>query len=84
MVDSEAPAGEGARAADGSSPSGQAAKPLEKPPEVVAFEAGKEIMDLLRSKHPHSTGSLELMMSEIGAPRTLHTRLPGAMAAPLS
>ncbi|EIE23491.1 hypothetical protein COCSUDRAFT_65942 [Coccomyxa subellipsoidea C-169] len=66
VVDSEAPAGEGARAADGSSPSGQAAKPLEKPPEVVAFEAGKEIMDLLRSKHPHSTGSLELMMSEIG------------------
>lgn len=66
VVDSEATAGEGAKATDGSSPSGQVVKPLEKPPEVVAFEAGKEIMDLLRSKHPHSTGALELMMSEIG------------------
>lgn len=78
MVDSSeaAPAGEGAKGAaatDGSSPgSGPAVKPLEKPPEVVAFEAGKEIMDLLRSKHPHSTGALELMMSEIGA----HPALP--------
>ncbi|BDA47386.1 probable transcription-associated protein 1 [Coccomyxa sp. Obi] len=67
VVDSEPTAGEGAKGtADGSSPNGQVVKPLEKPPEVVAFEAGKEIMDLLRSKHPHSTGALELMMSEIG------------------
>ena len=68
VVDSEPTAGEGTKGtADGSSPNGQVGKPLEKPPEVVAFEAGKEIMDLLRSKHPHSTGALELMMSEIGA-----------------
>ncbi len=66
-MDSEPTAGEGAKGTvDGSSPNGQVVKPLEKPPEVVAFEAGKEIMDLLRSKHPHSTGALELMMSEIG------------------
>jgi hypothetical protein len=34
---------------------------------VVAFEAGKEIMDLLRAKHPHTTAALEAMMSEVGA-----------------
>ena len=41
-------------------------KTFEKPPEVVAFESGKEIMDLLRNKHPHAITALELMMTEIG------------------
>jgi hypothetical protein len=63
-AESEGPGNE-ANKAEGVSPA-QTPKPLEKPAEVIAFEAGKEIMDLLRSKHPHSTGALELMMSEIG------------------
>lgn len=69
-ADSEGVEGE-ANKAEGSSP-GQTAKPLEKPAEVIAFEAGKEIMDLLRGKHPHSTGALELMMSEIGERSCTH------------
>ena len=53
---------------------------------MVAFEAGKEIMDLLRNKHPHAITALELMMTEIGAcrfpsswhasPELWHSRLP--------
>ena len=50
----------------GASPAPPVPKTFEKPPEVVAFESGKEIMDLLRNKHPHAITALELMMTEIG------------------
>ena len=69
-VGASAGAGEAAsRPEAGASPAPPAPKTFEKPPEVVAFEAGKEIMDLLRNKHPHAITALELMMTEIGARR---------------
>ena len=64
----EASAGEAASKPEaGASPAPPVPKTFEKPPEVVAFESGKEIMDLLRNKHPHAITALELMMTEIGA-----------------
>ena len=43
------------------------ARPLEKPPELVAFEAAKEAMDAVRAKHNHLISVLEVIMTDIGA-----------------
>ena len=43
-----------------------AAKPQEKPSELVAFEAGREVMEILRSSHSHVCSILEVMCTDIG------------------
>jgi len=40
---------------------------MEKPPELLAFEAGKEIMEFIRSKHTHIAGLLDLLLNDLGA-----------------
>ncbi|KAK9813189.1 hypothetical protein WJX72_010368 [[Myrmecia] bisecta] len=41
--------------------------PIEKPSEVFAFEAGKEVMETLRSKHGILAATLEVVVTEIGS-----------------
>ena len=39
----------------------------DKPPELLAFEAGREVMEMLRNAHTHTCSVLEIMCTEIGA-----------------
>ena len=41
---------------------------IEKPAELLAFEAGKEIMEFIRSKHTHIASLLDLLLNDLGAP----------------
>ena len=54
-------------AASGADTAAAAAASSPKPPEVAAFEAGKEVMDALRSSAPHACGVLEGLLTELGA-----------------
>lgn len=40
----------------------------EKAPELVAFEAGREVMDVLRAAHSHMCNVLEVISSDLGTP----------------
>lgn len=42
---------------------------IEKPAELLAFEAGKEVMEFIRSKHTHIAGLLDLLLNDLGAPK---------------
>ena len=39
---------------------------LDKAPELVAFEAGREVMDVLRAAHSHMCNVLEVISSDLG------------------
>lgn len=55
--------------AEAAAAKGAEAVPVEDPQppaEIAAFEAGKEIMERLRSKHPSLGATLESMLSELG------------------
>ena len=39
---------------------------MEKPPELVAFDTGREVMEQLRSKHASVSLALESLCAEIG------------------
>ncbi len=66
----------------------------ERPPEVGAFEACKEVLDTLRSKHPSTGSALEVLLTELGqkfTPRTeerllavVHALLHRCYKTPLS
>ena len=40
---------------------------MDKAPELVAFEAGREVMDVLRAAHSHMCNVLEVISSDLGA-----------------
>ena len=40
---------------------------VDKPPELTAFEAGKEVMDGVRAAHAHAAAALEALLAELGA-----------------
>ena len=40
---------------------------MEKPPELIAFETGREVMEQLRNKHAAVSQSLEYLCTDIGA-----------------
>lgn len=43
----------------------------EKPAELLAFEAGREVMEVLRGAHAHICSVLEIMCTDIGEPALL-------------
>ena len=43
-----------------------AAEKQEKPPEAVAFDMGREIMDVLRQSHTHISSIIEVISTELG------------------
>lgn len=39
---------------------------MEKPPELIAFETGREVMEQLRNKHASVSQALEYLCTDIG------------------
>lgn len=39
----------------------------QKPPELLAFEVGREVMEMLRGAHAHICSVLEIMCTDIGS-----------------
>ena len=48
---------------------------MEKPPELIAFETGREVMEQLRNKHASVSQALEYLCTDIGAPACWHVVL---------
>ena len=64
------PSSAGTAASSAAEPQAQRPKPplprMDKAPELVAFEAGREVMDVLRAAHSHMCNVLEVISSDLG------------------